>query len=184
MAGSRKGLLGRVRWAYVGVVLFVLCFWGVSYTAGQRYASAQDATAQVDTVPGVSYENLNQDLGITTCFNGQMSSFVRTGLDPVLAADVTAHELKHQEQAGRFAYDCERFNEWYETPVGKLSAEAEAYMAGLCVNQALGGDGLALRQDYAGRIARYFGGDINGLTIIQVMHRYDTCPITSNEVPK
>lgn len=181
-----KGLLGRVRWGYVVLVLFVLFFWRAVYLTGQLIHQNAASADNLVAVPGdsveygVSYKELNQDLGITTCYNGHMSSFIRTGLDDVLRADVTAHELKHQEQAGRFANDCDRFHAWYETPAGMLSAEAEAFMAGLCVNQALGGDGVALRQDYADRLSQYFGGDVNRLTIVETMRKYDTCPIGDN----
>lgn len=167
-----KGLLGRFNWGLVGAVLFSLGSWAVACSA---QTDSMDAAA-------ISVKQLDEDLGVTVCYTdpqtgqGRMSSFVRVGVSPQLTAFIAVHEMKHQEQASRFGFDCSRYIAWYNTPVGMLMSESEAYMAEYCVQVKLGADPVKLRQDYARRISGYFGGEVNMLTIVGAMNHYDTCP--------
>ena len=147
---------------------------------GPALAHAQDGArvAAADSMARhmLSVDRLMHALGVTVCLNHQIASFVRVGLDSTTAAIVNAHEAKHREQAERFANDCERYLEWYYTPVGMLAAEAEAYMTDLCVAVAHGADPVELRRDYAQRIAGYLGSAANQLSIREAMAKYDICP--------
>jgi hypothetical protein len=157
-----------------GAVLAGACSWPA---LAQAQYSGRVATADSMARHTLSADRLMHALGVTVCLNNQIASFVRLGLDSTTAAIVNAHEAKHREQAQRFAKDCERYLEWYSTPVGMLASEAEAYMADLCVAVAHGADPVELRRDYAQRIAGYLGSAANQLSIREAMAKYDSCPL-------
>lgn len=175
--GRWISLLGRVNWGLVAVVVYALAWWLSFATALHAQGVTTTEYHTVVISPGsISFKDLDAYDGITTCYQGRMSSFVRVGLGKVESAAVAAHELKHQEQAARFNYDCERFNQWYNTPYGKLASEAEAFMAQYCYNVAHGGDPVTLMHDYTERLSWYFGGDANRLEIVAAVNQYNTCP--------
>ena len=122
----------------------------------------------------ITYSEMRDFLGISFCMDGKGYTFILDGLSPTEAADVRAHEAKHREQYRRYP-NCAAASRWLNTPRGAMESEAEAYMAGLCVSVAAGLDKLTLMQNYAGRIERLLGSEINRVEIIQAMQKYDHC---------
>lgn len=137
------------------------------------------AAARLDATT-VTVQELYDDTGVTLCYNDQTFSFVRDSLPRDVDSVVRVHERKHREQAARFGNDCARWIAYYNTPVGMLESEAEAYMTDLCVAVSLGADPITVRQDYAEKIARYFGSGANQLSIREAMAKYDRCPLGAN----
>lgn len=168
----RAAYRARVR-LYARAAAFLL---GALLVLAQRLP-AQQRKADHDHLAVTDLAEFN---GFTVCHDGRTFSFTLDTLSFAETNVVNVHEAKHREQAGRFGNDCTRFYAWYDSPVGKLDSEAEAYMADLCVAVAYGADPLEIRQNYARRIARYFGGGVNQLQIVEAMRKFDQCPIDSS----
>jgi hypothetical protein len=172
-----------VKWPVVGVVLFCILTWACLF-GGPLHAQDAPTFRQVVVERGsISYEELSHDLGVTVCYTdpktgqGKPMVFVRLDMPAEEVKPTAAHERKHVEQMGRFNNDCDRFLDWYNTPVGKLMSEAEAYMTGYCVAVSAGADPVTLMHEYTKRLSFYLGGGgVNSLQVIAAMNQYNTCP--------
>ena len=122
----------------------------------------------------VSYADLSGFLGITFCTERGVYSMVRPDMPADQYAATVAHEAKHAEQFHRFP-SCDAWQQNYATPKGKLMAEAEAYGADLCVLVGRGYDKISVLQDYATRLERTMGGEVNRLEIVTTINRFAPC---------
>jgi hypothetical protein len=123
----------------------------------------------------VAVEYLAELHGVAFCRDAGPLYFIRGGLSRLDYVETEAHERKHIEQYGRFK-DCRAFYKWYDTPKGKLNAEAEAFAAGRCAVAPLGVDTLSLRQMHLQNLIRFY---VPGTTIYdayQVYKQYEGCP--------
>lgn len=122
----------------------------------------------------VSIEYLAELHGVAFCRDAGPLYFIRGGLSALDRLETDAHEKMHVEQYGRFK-NCAAFYRWYDTPKGKLHAEAEAFAAGRCAVAPYGVDTLSLRQMHLQNLIRFY---VPGTTIYdayQVYKQYEAC---------
>ena len=135
---------------------------------------AQRPTLQLTDSAGhpaaISFDELTGYAGVTICWKGRAWSYIAEGMDSMSAAETRAHEAKHREQMQRYP-SCTAFAEWYATPKGQISAETEAYAAGLCRWVELGGDGVSRRRSIQQLLERNFG-PANLLVAIQLVEQH------------
>jgi hypothetical protein len=132
-----------------------------------------DAMARPPVAIGksITYEELASYRGFTFCFNEQPISFIRIGQDDTTAQEVTAHELKHQDQYKR--YDkCATFDVAYRSALGFLTYEAEAYMAGYCAVRSEIADTVHARKLIEDQLYSSFGAGTIREEITAAMDRF------------
>ena len=153
--------------ALVGFLFVALC---VPADMAQAQSSKDRGTKKWS----VKVEYLAELYGVAFCRDDGPFYMVKGGLSKLDVIETTAHEQKHIEQYARFP-TCKAFYRWYETPVGTLEAEAEAFAAGRCAVASLGVDTLSLRQNHLQSLIRYY---VPGTTIYdayQAYKRYERC---------
>jgi Zn-dependent peptidase ImmA (M78 family) len=150
-----------VRWLVLGLLL-----WATP-------AEAQQGRGTKNWRVGVEY--LNTLNGVAFCRDEGSFYLVKGGLSAMEKAATEAHEATHIKQHGRFK-DCKAFYKYYDTPVGKLETEAEAFAAGLCVQQQMGADPLNLKQYYLSLLIKYYVPGTQIYEASQIFSRYERCP--------
>jgi hypothetical protein len=157
------------RWV-VFTVLLLLAF--AATACAQMTPAHSEGRRKINTE--VSYTDLAGFLGLTFCTDKGVYTMVRPDMPPDQYAATVAHEAKHVEQFHRFP-SCDAWQQNYATPKGKLLAEAEAYGTDLCVLVGRGYDKLNVLQDYAGRLERIMGGEVNRLEVLQTINGFAKC---------
>jgi hypothetical protein len=110
-------------------------------------------------------------LGITRCESGAVVTVLREDVrDPVLLAEVEAHEAVHREQAAGFP-SCEAFLASVTTARRIIDVELPAYCAQWRLAVARGADSAVTRREYAWRIAAQSGAMENRLSVAQRFER-------------
>jgi Zn-dependent peptidase ImmA (M78 family) len=136
-------------------------------------AEAQQGRGTKNWRVGVEY--LNTLNGVAFCRDEGSFYLVKGGLSAMEKAATEAHEATHIKQHGRFK-DCKAFYKYYDTPVGKLETEAEAFAAGLCVQQQMGADPVSLKQWYLSLLIKYYVPGTQIYEASQIFSRYERCP--------
>jgi Zn-dependent peptidase ImmA (M78 family) len=136
-------------------------------------AEAQQGRGTKNWRVGVEY--LNTLNGVAFCRDEGSFYLVKGGLSAMEKAATEAHEATHIKQHGRFK-DCKAFYKYYDTPVGKLETEAEAFAAGLCVQQQMGADPVNLKQWYLSLLIKYYVPGTQIYEASQIFSRYERCP--------
>jgi hypothetical protein len=105
--------------------------------------------------------------GITQCEGGRAVSRIRADVqDPLLRAQLEAHEAVHREQAGAFA-TCEAFLAGLTSARRIIDVELPAYCAQWRVAVSQGADPVETRREFAWRIAAQSGAMENRLQVVQ-----------------
>lgn len=118
------------------------------------------AAAQRDATP-------DDFLGVTRCEGGAAVTRLRTDVrDPVLQAEIEAHEAVHREQAAAHG-SCEGFLATLTSARRIIDAELPAYCAQWKIAAASGADSAITRREFAWRIAAQSGAMENRLQITQ-----------------
>jgi hypothetical protein len=138
------------------------------------------ATREVDTrlTPNwsVNVNYLGELNGVAFCRDEGAFYLVKGGLSAMEKAATEAHEAKHLAQHRRYT-NCKAFYDYYDTPVGRLETEAEAFVAGWCVQVAMGADDLSLKQNYLQLLIRYYVPGTPIYEAAQVFAKYEKdCP--------
>ena len=163
------------RWArWVAFTVFLLLAFAATACNAQMAPIKQAVSGNRPINDEVSYKDLSGFLGITFCTERGVYMMVRPDVPPDQYAATVAHEEKHVEQYHRFP-SCTAWQQNYATPKGKLMSEAEAYGADLCVLVGLGYDKLTVLQDYASRLERTMGGEVNRLEITTTINGFAKC---------
>jgi hypothetical protein len=122
----------------------------------------------------VPVEYLAKLNGVAFCRDDGPLYLLRGGMSKIDMIETDAHERKHIEQYGRFK-NCAAFYKYYDTPVGELELEAEAFATGRCAVASLGVDTLSLRQRHLQNLITWY---VPGTTIWQayeVYKKYQEC---------
>jgi hypothetical protein len=181
-------------WSALQGVLFwemVLAVWlGGTLAAGSLYLvfrarrwaivllllSPRPGALRAQAPRGISYAELGTLDGLSFCQAGESRSFIRRGLDSLRERATQAHEAMHERQMQRFP-SCDAFDRWYRSGQGRVWAEAEAYMAGLCaIRSAV--DTAELRADYEGRVRALLANQGPGSqeVVADAFRRFGRCP--------
>lgn len=143
--------LRKLNWGLIVSFLFSLVIWVMLALALVPRLRAQDSLS-VSPVPvnstslapvdstvsprdqNISFERLQRLDGLAFCVDEKASFWVDGDVVRIggweLKATI-AHEEKHREQYRRFP-TCAAFDWYYNSSVGRLESEAEAYVAGWC----------------------------------------------------
>lgn len=109
--------------------------------------------------------------GITRCEGGQAVSRIRADVqDPLLRAQLEAHEAVHREQAEAFG-TCEAFVAGLTSARRIIDVELPAYCAQWRVAVGQGADPVETRREFAWRIAAQSGAMENRLQVVQRFER-------------
>jgi hypothetical protein len=152
---------------------FVLGFLLVGLGVPAELAQAQ-TSGRLTKDWSVPVEYLVKLNGVAFCRDDGPLYLLRGGMSKIDMVETDAHERKHVEQYNRFP-NCKAFYKYYDTPLGELELEAEAFAAGRCAVASMGVDTMSLRQRHLQNLITFYVPGTAIWEAYRIYKKYQEC---------